>query len=113
MHHTLIVARMAPGAAPDIAKVFGESDRGELPHLVGVSRRSLFEFGDGVYLHLIESEQDPAPAIAKLTGHPEFRAVSERLEPYVSAYDPETWRSPQDAMARCFYRWERTPATAG
>ncbi|MGV9900571.1 TcmI family type II polyketide cyclase, partial [Streptomyces tendae] len=51
MHHTLIVARMAPGAAPDIAKVFAESDGGELPHLVGVNRRSLFEFGDGVYLH--------------------------------------------------------------
>lgn len=111
MHHTLIVARMAPGAAPDIAKVFAESDRGELPHLVGVNRRSLFEFGDGVYLHLIESDEDPAPTIAGLTGHPEFRQVSERLEPYVSAYDPATWRSPKDAMARCFYRWER--ATAG
>ncbi|MFJ9588240.1 TcmI family type II polyketide cyclase [Streptomyces acidicola] len=109
MHHTLIVARMAPGAAPDIAEVFSESDSGELPHLVGVTRRSLFEFGD-VYLHLIESERDPAPTIAKLAGHPEFRGVSERLAPFVSAYDPETWRSPRDAMARCFYRWERDTA---
>ncbi|MCX4911617.1 TcmI family type II polyketide cyclase [Streptomyces sp. NBC_00878] len=109
MHHTLIVARMAPGAAPDIAQVFSESDSGELPHLVGVTRRSLFEFGD-VYLHLIESERDPAPAIARMAGHPEFRGVSQRLAPYVSAYDPETWRSPQDAMARCFYRWERDAA---
>ena len=78
MHQALIVARMAPGSAPDIAKLFEESDRGELPHLVGVARRSLFQFGD-VYLHLIESEQEPGPAIAKVTGHPEFRAVSERL----------------------------------
>ncbi len=109
MHHTLIVARMAPGAAPDIAKVFAESDRGELPHLVGVTRRSLFEFGD-VYLHLIESERDPAPTIAKLTSHPEFRGVSERLAPYVSAYDPATWRSPKDAMAHCFYHWDRNTA---
>ncbi|AWT44443.1 MULTISPECIES: TcmI family type II polyketide cyclase [Streptomyces] len=106
MHHTLIVARMAPGAAPDIAKIFAESDRGELPHLVGVSRRSLFQFQD-VYLHLIESERDPGPAIAKAAGHPEFRDVSDRLSAYVSAYDPETWRSPKDAMAHCFYRWER------
>lgn len=106
MHHTLIVARMAPGAAPDIAKIFAESDRGELPHLVGVARRSLFQFQD-VYLHLIESEQDPGPAIAKAAGHPEFRDVSDRLSAYVSAYDPETWRSPKDAMAHCFYRWER------
>lgn len=28
MHQALIVARMAPGSAPDIAKVFEESDRG-------------------------------------------------------------------------------------
>jgi cyclase len=106
VHHTLIIARMAPGAAPDIAKIFAESDRGELPHLVGVARRSLFQFQD-VYLHLIESERDPGPAIAKAAGHPEFRDVSDRLSAYVSAYDPETWRSPKDAMAHCFYRWER------
>ena len=109
MHHTLIVARMAPGAAPDIAKIFDESDRGELPHLIGVARRSLFQFGD-VYLHLIESEKDPGPAIAKAAGHPEFRDVSDRLTPFVSAYDPATCRSPKAAMARRFYLWERDPA---
>ena len=108
MHHALIVARMKPGSAPDIADVFAASDRGELPRLVGVSRRSLFQFGDDVYLHLIESEQDPAHAIAKVAGHPEFRSISERLEAYVSPYDPATWRSPKDAMAQCFYRWERS-----
>jgi cyclase len=106
MHQALIVARMAPGSAPDIAKIFEESDRGELPHLVGVARRSLFQFGD-VYLHLIEAEHDPGPAIAKVAGHPEFKGVSERLAAYVTAYDPATWRSPKDAMAHCFYRWER------
>jgi cyclase len=106
MHQALIVARMAPGSAPDIAKIFTESDRGELPHLIGVTGRSLFQFGD-VYLHLIESEQDPGPAIARTAGHPEFRDISERLSAYVSAYDPATWRSPKDAMANCFYRWDR------
>ncbi|MBE4735004.1 MULTISPECIES: TcmI family type II polyketide cyclase [Streptomyces] len=106
MHQSLIVARMAPGAAPDIAKIFEESDRGELPHLIGVSRRSLFQFDD-VYMHLVEAERDPTPAIMKLAGHPEFRSISERLSAYVSAYDPATWRSPKDAMANCFYRWER------
>ncbi|NEY31869.1 TcmI family type II polyketide cyclase [Streptomyces sp. PRKS01-65] len=106
MHHTLIVARMAPGSAQDIAKVFAESDRGELPHLIGVSGRSLFQFGD-VYLHLIESEQDPGPAIAEMAGHPEFKNISDRLSAYVTAYDPATWRSPKDAMANCFYRWDR------
>ncbi|AVH55147.1 MULTISPECIES: TcmI family type II polyketide cyclase [Streptomyces] len=106
MHNALIVARMAPNSAPAIADIFAASDSGELPHLIGVNRRSLFQFGD-VYLHLIESEQDPEPAIAKVAGHSEFRGISEKLSAYVSAYDPQTWRSPKDAMAQCFYRWER------
>ncbi|GFE41622.1 hypothetical protein Stube_62950 [Streptomyces tubercidicus] len=106
MHHALIVARMKPGSAPDIAEVFQASDRTELPHLVGVSRRTLFQFGD-VYLHLIESDRPPGPEIAKVTEHPEFRAVSDKLSAFVSAYDPETWRSPKDAMAQQFYSWQR------
>ena len=105
MHHALIVARMAPGSAPDIADVFAASDSGELPHLIGVKRRSLFQFGD-VYLHLIESDRPPGPAIAKLTEHPEFRGISERLSAFVSPYDPQTWRSPKDAMAQQFYSWQ-------
>ncbi|MCX4399001.1 TcmI family type II polyketide cyclase [Streptomyces sp. NBC_00053] len=110
MHHALIVARMAPGSAPDIAELFAASDSGELPHLVGVTRRKLFQFGD-VYLHLIESEQPPGPEIAKVTQHPEFKDISDKLTAYVSAYDPKTWRSPKDAMAHEFYTWERgTPA---
>lgn len=109
MHQALIVARMAPGSAPDIAGLFAASDAGELPHLVGVSRRSLFQFGD-VYLHLIESDKDPGPAIAKVTGHPEFRDLSDRLSAFISPHDPETWRSPKDAMAHRFYRWERDAA---
>ncbi|MCQ6552034.1 TcmI family type II polyketide cyclase [Streptomyces sp. C10-9-1] len=104
MHHALIVARMAPGSAPDIAEVFARSDGGELPHLVGVRRRSLFQFGD-VYLHLIEADRPPGPAIAEVTEHAAFRDVSERLARFVSPYDPATWRSPKDAMAEQFYSW--------
>ncbi|MYY04381.1 MULTISPECIES: TcmI family type II polyketide cyclase [unclassified Streptomyces] len=106
MHHALIVARMAPGSAPDIAELFAASDSGELPHLVGVTRRKLFQFGD-VYLHMIESERPPGPEIAKVTEHPRFRDISERLTAFVSPYDPQTWRGPKDAMAQEFYRWER------
>ncbi|MFH0521974.1 TcmI family type II polyketide cyclase [Streptomyces sp. M41] len=106
MHHALIVARMAPQSAKDIAGVFADSDRGELPHLVGVTQRSLFQFGD-VYMHFIEAEQDPGPAIAKVAGHPEFVDISRRLEAFVSPYDPQTWRSPKDAMARRFYHWSK------
>ena len=109
MHRALIVARMAPQSASDIAKIFAESDRGELPGLVGVTGRSLFQFGD-VYLHLIEAERPPAEAVAAVAEHPAFRDISDRLSAYVSAYDPKTWKSPRDAMAHEFYRWERSPA---
>ncbi|MCM2386995.1 TcmI family type II polyketide cyclase [Streptomyces albipurpureus] len=105
-HQALIVARMAPDSADGIARLFAESDQGELPHLVGVTRRSLFQFGD-VYLHLIESDRPPGPAVAKVTDHPEFRGLSDQLTAYISPYNPETWRSPKDAMARQFYHWTR------
>ncbi|SEG79396.1 cyclase [Actinacidiphila yanglinensis] len=106
MHRSLIVARMKPDAADAIAGTFAESDRGELPGLIGVTGRSLFQFGDDLYLHLIEADRPPGPAVAQHKGHPEFRRISAALAPWVSAYDPVNWREPQDAMAREFYRWE-------
>ncbi|MCM2577387.1 TcmI family type II polyketide cyclase [Streptomyces meridianus] len=110
MHRALIVARMKPGSARDIARIFAESDRGELPRMVGVTGRSLFQFGD-VYLHLIEADRAPGPAVAKVADHPEFRDVSDRLSSFVEAYDPDTWAGPKDAMAHEFYRWEAASGT--
>ena len=46
--------------------------------------------------------------MARAKDHPDFRTISERLAAHVSAYDPATWQEPKDAMAREFYRWERT-----
>jgi cyclase len=106
-HRTLIVARMKPGTAPDVADVFSRSDRGELPGLIGVSGRSLFQFGD-LYLHLVEADTPPEPQVARHKGHPEFQDISERLADFVLPYDPATWREPKDAMALEFYRWERS-----
>lgn len=106
MHRSLIVARMAPGSAPDIAEVFADSDRGELPGVVGVTGRSLFQFGE-VYLHLVEGDRPPSAGIAEAAAHPAFQDISRRLSAYVSAFDPATWRGPKDALAHEFYRWER------
>jgi cyclase len=106
VHRTLIVARMVPDAAGKIAAIFEESDTtSDLPGLIGVRGRSLFQFGD-LYLHLIEGERPVEEAVSAHRHHPEFRRISENLRPHVSAYDPETWREPKDAMAREFYRWE-------
>jgi cyclase len=105
MHRTLIVARLTPGRAADVAKAFAESDRTELPRLVGVAGRSLFSFHD-LYFHLIESERDPRPDLAQVRDHPLFVGINQKLAPHISAYSPD-WRGPEDAMAQEFYRWSR------
>ena len=103
MHRTLIVARLAPDRSGEVARVFAESDRTELPRLVGVQARSLFTF-DEVYVHLIESERDPGPAIRAVRDHPLFVDVTDRLARHVTPYRPD-WREPGDAMAQEFYHW--------
>ncbi|ANZ39707.1 polyketide synthase [Lentzea guizhouensis] len=107
MHRTLIVARMIPEAADEVAAVFAGSDRhSDLPTALGVRARSLFQFGQ-LYLHLVESDRPLAEAVAAHRDDPRFRRISQDLSPFVSAYDPDTWREPKDAMAHEFYRWER------
>ncbi|KJE24322.1 Polyketide synthesis cyclase [Frankia torreyi] len=103
-HRTLIVARMNPADADAVAETFAESDAGELPGIVGVTRRELFEF-HGLYFHLIDAPADIAPTVSDVRGHPLFVDVNTKLEKFITAYDPATWRGPRDAMARSFYHW--------
>jgi cyclase len=105
MEKTLIVARMLPSSEQDIASVFAASDATELPRRIGVQSRTLFRFHD-LYIHLIEAEQPLSAAVDSRREDPLFREVSENLAPFVSAYDPDTWRVPSDAMAKAFYRWQ-------
>lgn len=88
-----------------MARIFAESDATELPAVVGVRHRSLYVLGD-LYAHLIETERDPAASIARVRDHPRFIEVSERLGSFIQPYDAGTWRSPADALARRFYRWD-------
>ena len=103
MHQTMIIAKMAPADAEDVAGVFGRYDATSMPYEIGVRQRSLFQF-HGLYVHLIDFDRPPPEAMRIAQSLPAFRAVSEDLEPYIDAYDPN-WRSPQDAMARRFYHW--------
>lgn len=105
MEKTLIVARMVPGSEQDIAGVFAASDATELPRRIGVRSRTLFRFHD-LYMHLIEAEQPLSARVDDQREDPLFRDVSKNLSPFVSAYDPDTWRAPSDAMATAFYRWQ-------
>ncbi len=107
MHETMIIAKMDPRDAEDVAAVFGRYDATSMPHEIGVRHRSLFRF-HGIYVHLIGFDRPPSEAMRVAQSLPDFRAVSEELKPYIEAYDP-SWRSPQDAMAHRFYHWTSAP----
>ncbi|MFD0854538.1 TcmI family type II polyketide cyclase, partial [Actinomadura adrarensis] len=103
MHRTLIVARMEPDRADDVAKIFADSDATDLPHLVGATARSLFKF-HGLYFHLVEADGDIAPSLYKARSHPLYEDINTRLAEHIRPYDPN-WKEPKDAMAEPFYRW--------
>jgi cyclase len=104
-HRKLIIAKVNSADLDAVAKIFAESDATELPYKLGVRRRTLFRFHD-LYMHLVESSGDIEPKIMKdVANDPLYRDVSDRLKPFVQAYDPAA-RSPKDAFAEEFYVWE-------
>ncbi|MFI9388412.1 TcmI family type II polyketide cyclase [Kutzneria sp. NPDC052558] len=102
-HRTLIVARMDAANADSVADVFAHSDATELPHLIGVSRRTLFRFHD-LYFHLVEADREVAEQVDLARTHPLWREVDDGLRPFIRPYSPD-WRGPRDAMAESFYSW--------
>ncbi|QQQ79277.1 TcmI family type II polyketide cyclase [Saccharothrix sp. 6-C] len=105
MHSTLIVARMDPGSAGDVASLFREFDRSDMPGRMGTRRRQLFHYR-GLYFHLQDFDDDNGGGrIEDAKDDPRFVRISEDLKPFIEAYDPKTWRSPADAMASRFYHW--------
>jgi|SRR5690349_15489544 cyclase len=101
---TLIVARLDPKDRPAVADIFAESDATELPHLIGVKRRSLFSF-HGLYFHLTESDENITPSLYKVRDSDLFQDIHLKLAKYMTPYDPN-WQEPKDSMAEQFYRWE-------
>jgi len=93
-----------PGAEPEVARIFAESDRTSLPGDIGVRERGLYTLRD-LYVHVVDFDGEAQSAMAAANAHDGFHEVSDRLRPYVLPYDPETWRSPRDAMAHRFYHW--------
>ena len=105
MHSTLIVARMSAHAAEDVSALFAAFDETEMPHRMGTRRRQLFAYR-GLYFHLQDFDsEDGGERIEEAKTDPRFVRISDDLKPYIEAYDPATWRSPADAMARRFYDW--------
>lgn len=106
MHQTMIVARMDASNADAVAEAFAESDATRLPHMIGVSRRTLFRFHD-LYFHLVEADEDVSPNLYKARSHPLYQDLNTKLSKLILPYDPN-WKEPKDAMASAFYVW--TPA---
>ncbi|MGW0394703.1 TcmI family type II polyketide cyclase [Streptomyces sp. NPDC003042] len=105
MHSTLIVARMDVASSVDVAKLFGEFDQTEMPHRMGTRRRQLFSY-NGLYFHLQDFDTDNGGELIEgAKTDPRFVQISQDLKPFIEAYDPQTWRSPADAMATRFYDW--------
>jgi cyclase len=101
----VIVARIKPGAEEEVARIFAESDATELPKITGVRHRSLWVLDD-IYIHLVETDDDFASAVDHVRNHELFQDISRKLDPHITPYNPETWKSPRDAQAKQFYRWE-------
>lgn len=112
MDQTMIVARLMPGSGPDVARIFAESDAGPLPRELGVRERSLYALQD-VYIHIVQFDGDAAERMEAAQTTSGFREISERLADHIKPYDPETWRSPADAMARRFYHWTAEEVAGG
>jgi len=100
---TLIVARLDPQHTGEVARLFAESDAGELPKLVGVTSRTLFSY-HGLYFHHIEAAAPVGPKLRALRGEPVFSRLNQALAHFVVPYHSD-WQEPRDAMATPFYHW--------
>jgi cyclase len=107
MSRTLIVARIRPGAEPEVGRIFAASDATDLPAEIGVRERSLYSLHD-VYVHVVDFATSDDRVLEHARTLPGFRQISHDLAPHISPYDP-AWARPQDAVARRFYHW-RAPA---
>lgn len=106
VYQALTVAKMDPANAESVSALFAASDNTDLPHLIGVTRRTLFAF-HGLYFHLAESDQDFESNLEKTRNHPLFREINSRLGHFLSPFDPSA-QNHKDALAIPFYSW--TPA---
>ncbi|MER5279374.1 TcmI family type II polyketide cyclase [Streptomyces sp. NPDC002809] len=105
MHSNLIVARMELGSTDEVARLFAEFDTTDMPHRMGTRRRQLFTYR-GLYFHLQDFDaEDGGERIEAAKSDSRFIGISDDLKPHIAAYDPATWRSPADALARRFYHW--------
>ncbi|MBP2323128.1 hypothetical protein JOF56_003513 [Kibdelosporangium banguiense] len=94
---------MDPDNVENVAGAFRASDSTELPHMIGVTRRTLLRF-HGLYFHLVEAEDDISERLYRARSHSRYQELNTELARYIRPYDPG-WKEPKDAMAQPFYSW--------
>lgn len=108
MQRALLVMKMAPENAGEVASAFADHDKTHLPREIGATSRTLFHF-NGLYFHLVEAPDELDGSlierIYEYRTHPIFAECSRRLGPCLSP-TTETWSSPYDSQATEFYRWD-------
>ncbi|WP_158884922.1 TcmI family type II polyketide cyclase [Amycolatopsis anabasis] len=104
VYRALMVMRMNPENAEQVAAAFAEHDRTTLPVEIGANRRTLFRFHD-LYLHLIEADEDIMASLYRAREHPVFRKTNDRLSGLLTPYAPD-WTELKDSKAEAFYTWE-------
>ncbi|WP_340377082.1 TcmI family type II polyketide cyclase [Streptomyces sp. SS7] len=108
MQRALLVMRMNPSDAGEVADIFADHDRTGLPEQIGAVRRTLFQY-NGLYFHLVEApddlDGDLMQRIIDSRHHPLFADTSARLKPLLTPIVPD-WQSPYDSRAIEFYNWD-------
>lgn len=106
MENVLIVGRMSPKWESNVSDLFASFDASEMPQRMGTRQRELFTY-HGLYFHLqrFDAGTEGSEQIVAARNDPLFVRISTDLRPFVLPFDPTTWRSPADAMAKPFYRW--------
>lgn len=109
-HSTIVVNRMDSSSIPKVSALFAELDATDFPSRMGTRRRQLFTHHD-VYFHLQDFPDVDGKAViagAWKERDPRFIRICEELDPFMTVYDPATWRSTADQVATPFYHWEPT-----
>lgn len=114
MQRALLVMKMDPAHASDVAQAFADHDRTDLPVEIGAVSRTLFSY-HGLYFHLVEAPGDLDGAlmdrIYAASSHPVFAETAQRLKPFLTPYAPN-WRSLYDSRADEIYRWDAKVGTS-
>lgn len=101
MYSGMIIGRLRPGAKKEeIIDAFQRSDTTELPHMIGVSRRSVFLLGD-IYVHLVEAEMPISDVLNAMKDHPLFIDVKQELDGCIAPLAPELY----PGIATEIYSW--------